>query len=251
MIRKRLGARGVGVFALGIIAGMVQLAAATETMQLSSRGAAAPRTEARSATRAIDLLRELEKRYGNVETVKGRFVQITTDPTFGEKIESKGVFSLKKPNRLRVDYDPPYASTTLVADGYSYRYVPQLKQVERYRIDDANSIAQTNYMLLGFGAHTEEVLRTYRAEPLAAEKVAAGHVGLRLVPRRPEEAAFRSIEIEIDGESKIPVEFRVVQLDGTQVSARLDPRELQLGIRLDDKLFKPAFPPNAQIVDIR
>lgn len=200
---------------------------------------------------ALDILRALENRYSDVRTVKGKFTQTSVDTTFGEKIESQGTFLLKKPNRLRIDYAPPHASTLLISDGFTYRYIPQLKQVERYRIDPANTLVQTNYMLLGFGAATKDILRAYHVSRDSSQGLPPGHVALVLKPRQADEAAFKSIRMVVDTKAGVPAEFHVTQLDGTQIVVKIIGQELHLGAPLEDRLLRPAFPPDAQIVDIR
>lgn len=195
-----------------------------------------------------EILKLLEARYAGVKTVKGSFTQVTVDTTFGEKIESRGSFYLKKPNRLRIDYARPHETTLLVTDRTLYRYVAQLKQVERYRIDPSNSIVETNYMLLGFGADTREVLRAYKVNLLRRER---GQAVLRLVPEHPEEASFKSIEMTVDTKAQIPVEFRVAQLDGTEAVVHINPSSIVIDAPLQDNLFRPVFASDAQVVDMK
>jgi len=199
----------------------------------------------------IQLLRQLEKVYGPAKTIKGRFVQTTVDKTFGEKIESKGSFAINKPNKLRVDYDPPYSSVLLVTEGFSYRYIPELKQVERYRINAENPIVQTNYMMLGFGARTEDVLQAYEVKRIEKSTRGGETAGIRLTPRNPDVAAFKTIDIYVDEKEGIPLEFVVLQMDGNEIVARIVRESLQVDQPLDERLFKPVFPKDAQIVDIR
>jgi outer membrane lipoprotein-sorting protein len=207
---------------------------------------------AQSARRGEEILRALENRYAQVTTIKCPFTQTTVDQTFGEKIESRGAFYLRKPSRLRVEYEPPDATTILVVDGYTYRYIPKLKQVERYRIDQSNPIVQTNYMLLGFGAATEDVLRAYKVSVRSTEgEQAGGKTWVVLTPRQPHDAAFKSIEMLVDDGRAAPLEFRVTQLDGTKATVRLDLERLTLDQRMDERMFRPSFPRDAQIVDMR
>lgn len=223
----------------------------TTTRTATSLNKGADEVDAVPTGRVVEVLKSLEERYESVKTIKGTFLQATLDPTFGETIESKGSFYLKKPNRLRIEYAPPHQTTLLVTERMMYRYIPQLKQVERYRIDPSNAIVETNYMLLGFGANTQDVLRAYRVT-LAGDKAESKATKiLRLVPQRPEDASFKVIEMVVDTERRIPLEFRVTQLDGTVATVKLDPLALTLDARLDDKLFSPSFPPDAQMVDVK
>ncbi len=240
-----------GMLSLAIVAKAV--AAETETRE----AAPSPRRIVQETPATVEkvaekILKSLESRYAEVNTVKCPFKQTTVDQTFGEKIESRGVFYLKKPNRLRIEYAPPQATTVLIAEGYTYRYIPKLKQVERFRIDETNPVIQTNYMLLGFGAATEDVLRVYNASVRDGENASDSPTKwIVLTPRHPRDVAFKSIEMLVNTERSVPMEFRVTQLDGTQALVKLELDDLTLDAPLDEKLFRPSFPSDAQIVDMR
>jgi outer membrane lipoprotein-sorting protein len=102
-------------------------------------------------------------------------------------------------------------------------------------------------MLLGFGADTREVLRTYKVNLLRRER---GQAVLRLVPEHPEEASFKSIEMTVDTKTQIPVEFRVAQLDGTEAVVHINPSSIVIDAPLQDNLFRPVFASDAQVVDM-
>ncbi|MCX7964251.1 MAG: outer-membrane lipoprotein carrier protein LolA [Candidatus Sumerlaea chitinivorans] len=208
------------------------------------------RHDTKSETQAVQILRQLETKYAQILTVTGKFRQVTVDSTFGEKIESAGKFYLKKPDRFRADYDPPHATTTIIADGYSYRYVPQLKQVERYRIPTDQPITQLNYMLLGFGARTEDILKVYRVA-LAEKTPDTKLTTVELTPIEAESAPFRMLRMRLSSKDLIPVEFEVVQWDEGVIRATLDLASLQFNADIPDTTFMPRFPRDAQIVDIR
>ncbi|GIX45248.1 MAG: outer membrane lipoprotein carrier protein LolA [Candidatus Hydrogenedentota bacterium] len=218
---------------------------ATKTAPQSPRPA-----HANNQARAVQILRQLETKYAEILTVTGKFRQVTVDATFGEKIESSGKFYLKKPDRFRADYDPPHATTTIIADGYSYRYVPQLKQVERYRIPTDQPITQLNYMLLGFGARTEDILKVYRVA-LAEKTPDVKLTTVELTPIEAESAPFRMLRMRLSAKDLIPVEFEVVQWDEGVIRATLDSASLQFNGDIADTTFMPRFPRDAQTVDIR
>jgi len=201
-------------------------------------------------TDALQILRQLEKKYSQIYTVTGKFRQVTVDSIFGEKIESTGKFYLKKPDRFRADYDPPHATTTIISNAYSYRYVPQLKQVERYRIPTDQPLTQVNYMLLGFGAHTEDIVKVYRVA-LADTTQEAKLMTLELTPIDAESAPFRMLRMHLSATDLTPVEFEIVQWDEGVIRARLDSASLQFNGDIPDTMFIPRFPRDTQTVDIR
>jgi outer membrane lipoprotein-sorting protein len=228
----------------------------------SAKPASAPKSGARPARtdgsprdvkndpQALDLLRKLEERYATVQTVSGRFDQVREDPAFQEKVDSTADFSIMKPNKFRADYKPPRASVNLINGEYSYQYVPELKQVNRYRFRDRETVRDLNYMLLGFGAKTEDLLKVYSVRSLT-QGVAAGYHGIQLIPLDKESSGFSYITILITRDDKLlPAQFSVGQKDGVRTTANLDVERLKFDVRLSARDFEPNFPKDAEIVDI-
>ncbi|MCX7716984.1 MAG: outer membrane lipoprotein carrier protein LolA [Candidatus Sumerlaeaceae bacterium] len=200
---------------------------------------------------AVDLLRRLETRYADVRTIQGRFRQIRVDPAFDEKVESQATFFVRKPDNFRVDYAPPRESTNLIADGYSYRYVKDLKQVERYRFQNRKTAQDLNFLLLGFGEKTDEVLRVFAAQVLT-EGVPKGMKGIQLTPHNKAEANFEYLTILVtDDERVLPSQFSLGALDGSRTTANLDLQTLGLNVPIAESVFRPNWPRDAQIVDIQ
>lgn len=68
-------------------------------------------------------VKAVEEYLGNITTMKARFVQTANDGT-----QMTGTLHLKRPGRLRIDYDPP-SKDFIVADGaLIYYYDSKMKQ---------------------------------------------------------------------------------------------------------------------------
>jgi outer membrane lipoprotein-sorting protein len=223
----------------------------------ASAPAAAKAADASAAARrahdpaAVALLRRLEARYADIRTIRGRFRQTRVDPAFDEKVDSQATFYVQKPDHFRVDYDPPRESTNLISGGYSYRYVNALKQVERYKFQNRKTAQDLNFLLLGFGEKTEEVLRVFVAQELT-EGVPQGAKGIQLTPLNKAEANFEYLTILVtDDDRLLPMQFSLGQLDGSRTTANLDLQSLGLNAPIAESVFRPNWPRDAQIVDIQ
>lgn len=211
----------------------------------------APQRDLRNDEKAVDALRRIEQKFADIQTISGTFHQTSEDVTFGDKMESQAKFWIKKPNKFRAEYQAPNPSTNLITDQYSYRYVPQIKQVERYRFEGQNPIADLNYMLLGFGVKTDDVMKVYAVKWLT-KGVGQGYIGIGFIPRDAESAPFKSLTILATSDDRLlPGQFSMEQLDGGRITANIDLATLQMGAQLDDRTFRPDFPRDAAIVDIR
>ncbi|MCX7019716.1 MAG: outer membrane lipoprotein carrier protein LolA [bacterium] len=199
---------------------------------------------------AVELLQRIEQKYGAIKTFSGAFRQVRKDPAFDEKIESQGRFHIMKPSNFRAEYYSPNESVNLISGQYSYRYVKQLKQVERYKFKGEDNVRDLNYMLLGFGVKTDDLLRVYYAQWLG-ESMGKGYQAVKLVPRDRQDANFKHLSIVITADDQLlPAQFSLEQLDGALVTANLDLKSLEIGGSIDEKLFRPDFPRDAQVVDI-
>ncbi|MDP6786616.1 MAG: outer membrane lipoprotein carrier protein LolA [Rhodospirillales bacterium] len=94
-------------------------------------GAAAAPPDARlSAAERQDIAR-IETYFNGIETMRSRFLQVTSTGAYSE-----GTFSLWRPGRMRIEYDPP-VPILIVADGRSLVYHDKkLMQVSYLGIDD-------------------------------------------------------------------------------------------------------------------
>lgn len=193
---------------------------------------------------AVNLLKKVEAKNGEVRSVSGSFSQTLTDPAFGETVDSQANFQMLKPSNFKVQYLAPKESLNLISGQTSYRYVPSLKQVERYQFKKANTARDLNYMLLGFGAKTEDVLSVYTVKSLPGGK------GVKLVPRDKKEAPFKYIDVELNSDL-LPKRFTMEQNDSAKMIVNLDTSSLQLNPSLSERDFRPNFPRDAKTVDMQ
>ena len=92
--------------------------------------ASAPPDGRLSAADHVDITR-IETYFNGIETMQARFLQATSTGAYSE-----GTFSLWRPGRMRIEYDPP-VPILIVADGRSLVYHDtKLMQVSYLGIDD-------------------------------------------------------------------------------------------------------------------
>ena len=109
-----------------LVVGLLVAAAA-----VVGRGAAAPPDARLSAADRADIAR-IETYFNGIETMRARFLQATSTGAYSE-----GTFSLWRPGRMRIEYDPP-VPILIVADGRSLVYHDKkLMQVSYLGIDDS------------------------------------------------------------------------------------------------------------------
>lgn len=197
-----------------------------------------------------DILARLEATHASVQAITGTYTQVRVDRVTQDQIRSVADFRLKKPNRFRAEYRRPRATTILVVDDLMYRFIPDNRQVERYRFGRKNTPQDLTFLLLGFGAKVEDVLKVYDARPV--RNAPSDVHGVMLVPRRPEEAGFRSLTIHVTRDERaLPVRFIIDQSKDVMIQVEMDLRSLNLDARLTEAVFRPNFPRDVETVDIQ
>lgn len=197
------------------------------------------------AQEGVELLRAMETKYSSVQSVAGSMTQERVDKTFNKKSETPATFKLLKPSNFRVDLAGTDPSVNLISGKTSYTYVPKLKQVAVYEFKNETGVRDLNYILLGFGAKTDDVLKVYTVAPLP------GKTGIILTPRDASQGTFKSITMEVDKESLLPKRFAMEERDGTEVGVNLNLSSLQLNAPLSSRDFQPDFPKDAQRVKLQ
>ncbi len=162
-------------------------------------------------------IKKVEKYFRNLKTARARFVQTTNDG--GQAV---GTFYLKRPGRLRFDYDPPLKDF-IVADGrFIYFYDGELEEQTNAPIGStlANFFLRKDFKLSGD-------LTIKRA------RHAGGYLQIEVVQTKEPEAgslifAFTEKPFELK-------KWRVIDPQGSITEVELF--YLKTGIDLDKKLF--------------
>lgn len=190
-----------------------------------------------SQDQGVALLLKMESQFQNLKSVAGTFSQTRTDPTFKTKVTVPARFELLKPNYFRAEFQDAQGqkpSVQLISKQMFYHYVPKLNQVTTYKFQGESNVRDLNYLLLGFGAKTDEITKVYSVSSLGAN-------GVRLTPRSQKEASFQYITMEVNPQTLSPTRFTMRQTDGTDLIVVMDPGSLQMNPSLSPSDFEPDF----------
>lgn len=192
---------------------------------------------AQGADAGVDLLKKMEEQFRGVKSVAGGFTQKGSGPFSKAAIPVR--FELLKPSYFKAEYYEGNVSSPariqLISDQMYYQYTPALKQVNTYKFKNSNSINDLSFLLLGFGAKTEDVTQIYKVESVTAGKT------IRLTPRNAAGATYRFITMSVDPQSLYPTQFTMMQTDNTELKVDLNRAELQINAPITAKNFEPTF----------
>lgn len=184
------------------------------------------------------IVKRLQARYDSTSGFRADFTQEVESATLGEKIESKGKVSFKKPGRMRWEFTVP--DQLLVSDGTSFWfYRPADKQVLKTPFQQAFRSATPASFLLGVGRLTQDFTVVLSGETTDAYT-------LRLTPKKdPEAIGF--LDLVVDAKT-----FDILQATVTDPlgnTTRLRFANIDRAAPLDDALFRFTAPPGVDIVE--
>ena len=192
-----------------------------------------------SLEEAVSALEQAQRR---VTDLKAPFRQASYNKTLNQTLEARGTLYLKKPGRLRWEYQTP-TPQEIVSDGVKlWIYTPELKQVNVTAAPQALA-GPAGSFLQGLGQVREHFQARFLnpAQPTDAE----GLVVLDLAPKRPQPLLSRLI-VSVDPKSWLVRQAVVHDELGNSVTVRFGDTVVNSGV--PDALFVFVPPPGAAVI---
>jgi outer membrane lipoprotein carrier protein len=189
-----------------------------------------------------EALSALEQAQRRVTDLKAPFRQAAHNKALNQTIDARGTLYLKKPGRLRWEYQTP-TPQEIVSDGTRlWIYTPELKQVN-VSAAPAALAGPAGSFLQGLGQVREHFDARFLnpAQPTDAD----GLVVLDLVPKRPQPLLARLI-VSVDPRSWLVRQAIVHDELGNTVTVRFGDTAVNSG--LSDALFVFVPPPGVAVV---
>jgi outer membrane lipoprotein carrier protein len=185
---------------------------------------------------AEDLVRRLERRNSQVRDLTARFTQTYRSGALGRTLVETGTIALKRPGRMRWEYESPERKT-FVADGTRFFfYVPADRQVIVREQAGERGVAMA--LLSGQGG----LLEQFDPELEAREDAALERV--RLVPRHPD-PEVRSVSVELDAQLRV----RSIAIEDAQGNtSRFRFESLRENLELPERLFRFELPRGVEVI---
>ncbi|HEX2569271.1 MAG TPA: outer membrane lipoprotein chaperone LolA [Polyangia bacterium] len=193
------------------------------------------KTPAKPATDAgvAALVARMQKFYESTRDLHARFEQVVSTGT-GRKRMATGDVWLKKPGRMRWDYQKP-EKKLMVADGETlWIYEPEDQQVFRQSMT-ASSLPSSVSFLFGKGRLSDEFEITRET---SSDLARPGEVVLKLVPRQAT-AQYRYLVFLVDEKTAMVTGTVVYDQQGGQSRLDFQNVEVNRGVADDKFQFKP------------
>jgi outer membrane lipoprotein carrier protein len=183
---------------------------------------------------------KVDQRYNHIQTLQAQFVE--TYSGAGMKRSESGTLELKKPGRMRWDYEQPRPKMFLTDGKTAWFYVPGERQVRRAPVKDIDDLRSPLRYLLGKAKLEKEFIGL--AIDGNAKPVNAGDIVLRGVPKGMEERVSQTlVEVTPDG---LITRIVVEEMDGSVTEFRfLQQKE---NVQIADQRFKFTPPEGVEVV---
>lgn len=169
---------------------------------------AVPRGSAQTST-ADALAKAVQGHYQQVRDFTASFEQAYVGGALKRRSVERGTVSIRKPGRMRWDYDAP-EKKLFIADGTRmYFYVPADKQVRVSAMPESGRVPTPILFLAGRG----DLLRDFKAEEVPAPGGSTGSRALRLRPVHTE-PEYDTLTLVVDGSSFAMRQLIVVDAQG-------------------------------------
>jgi outer membrane lipoprotein carrier protein len=187
---------------------------------------------------ALDgLLKGVEARYNKAKTLQVVFHEDYTPQGRPRRSES-GTLLLRKPGRMRWDYDQPKGKL-FVADGkYLWLYTPAENRAEKMKLQESDDMRAPLAFLLG-KLNFQKEFRNLQAKPEGA--------GTRITAEpKTDNLPYSEVEFVVSPDREIR-EVKVTGFDHSILEFRFDQEKVDPS--LDNKLFQFQVPKGAELVE--
>jgi outer membrane lipoprotein carrier protein len=187
------------------------------------------------------LAKAVQNHYQQVRDFTASFEQGYVGGALKRKTVERGTVAIRKPGRMRWDYESP-EKKLFIADGTRmYFYVPADRQVRVSAMPESGRVPTPILFLAGRG----DLLRDFKAEELAPPAGNAGTRALRLRPIRPE-PEYDTLTLVVDGTTFAMRQLIVV--DGQGGTSTFTFTNLRENVGVADGRFVFTMPKGVDVV---
>jgi outer membrane lipoprotein carrier protein len=187
------------------------------------------------------LAKAVQAHYQQVRDFTASFEQAYVGGALKRRTVEKGTVAIRKPGRMRWDYESP-EKKLFISDGTRmYFYVPSDKQVRVSAVPEAGRVPTPILFLAGRG----DLLRDFTVEEVPAPAAAAGARALRMRPVRREQE-YETLTLVVDAASLAWRQLIVVDAQGG--TSTFSFTNLRENVGVPDSRFVFSMPKGVDVV---
>jgi outer membrane lipoprotein-sorting protein len=173
-----------------------------------------------------------------------------TDVVKDSSTETGHIF-VRKDQKMRIEIVKPDPRTILRVGDSLYVYTPKIKRVEEYDLGKNRAMVD-QYVLLGFGTKSQNMLRSYDVKLTGEEQLDGRKTFLlELTPKSDDiRRQITKIQMWIDQSSWLPIQQKFYETGGGDY-IQFHYANMMKNLKINDSRFKPDWPKDATHVKPR
>lgn len=189
----------------------------------------------------MEIAIRLENKLKSLTSLEADFQQYYYSSGLEEPLVGRGKVFIRRPDRMRWEYDSPEKQIFIYKDKYFWLYYPEDKQL----IKNAGSSEVQESEILGLLSGDFSIVDRYQVTSNPFPTSQKGVYQIKLTPR--EESQFSYILLEIDRESYLLLKAVFFEPTGSKLEYHFS--RIKLGQKMPDRLFELKIPPDCQIIE--
>jgi outer membrane lipoprotein carrier protein len=186
------------------------------------------------------LLEAVQERYSATRDLRARFVQHSRSLALGDEVTTRGEVVVRRPGRIRWEYDPPDGRVIVLLPDTIRMYVPEDEQLQIAPVAEGGVSPTALGFLMGEARLADE----FRPERVDADR---SELGLRLLPKQ--DPSFESLVLWVDPDNHEVRESILLDLFGNRTRLELSDAVYDRG--LPDSVFEVKVPEGTEVIDLR
>lgn len=166
-----------------------------------------------------DVLARIDKSAGEFRGMTATLTKVSYTAVIQDKTEEQGTITMRigkgKEMEVKIDFTKPDPKTWAFHNRIAEEYLPKIKTVRQYDLGKHSALIN-QYLLLGFGSSSKELLRNYTMK-VSGEEAVEGQktTKVELIPVSEQARQYlKSVEIWFAANSGNPVQQKFYQNSG-------------------------------------
>ena len=152
-----------------------------------------------------------------------------------------------KTPEIRIEMEQPESKVVLFKKNKAEIYLPKINQIQEYSLEQKSGLVE-EFLVLGFGAETGELKKSYTITYLKEEDLGGDTTAvLQLIPRKESLASqLTKIQMWVSEDSWVPAQEEFFEPGGDYLIARY--KAIKVNLRLPPSTFEIQAAPGAKRV---
>jgi outer membrane lipoprotein-sorting protein len=170
-----------------------------------------------------EILSRMNERSKHLKTLSAGLEYTKVTVVVDDKSTEHGqlFYAKGKPPEVLIDFKTPDPKTILLKRNRAEIYLPKINQIQQYDLEKHSELLQ-QFLLLGFGTETSELLKSYSLKLVGEEDINGDTTAvLELTPRNENVAAqLAKVQLWISEESWLPAQQKFFEPSGDYLVTR-------------------------------